>query len=271
MKELKTGEFYGQTNQIIHLSGITLTDTEYTHEYVDWHYHENAYFTFILKGNVTEGNKKEIYNCSSGSLLFHNWQESHYNKKPKGYTRGFHIEIKNNWFDKLDFNIDKLEGSLNIVNPDIKFLFYKIFSESKIDSDTTTLSVQSLILQVLSEMSNDVNIEIEKNPIWVSKLKEILFYESSGKLTLEYLSGILNIHPVHLSRDFSKYFNCNLGEYLRKLKIEKSYTLLLNSQHSLTDIAYQCGFSDQSHFNRCFKSVSGTNPGNFRKIIANKF
>ncbi len=91
METLKTGSFYGQTNQTLHLDFATITDTEYTHDKVDWHYHENAYFTFILDGKVIEGNKKEVYNCTAGSLLFHNWQDPNYNIKPKGYTRGFHI------------------------------------------------------------------------------------------------------------------------------------------------------------------------------------
>lgn len=267
MKQLQTGEFYGQTNQTIHLDGITLTDTEYTLDRVDWHYHENAYFTFILEGNVIEGNKKEVYNCGAGSLLFHHWQEPHYNIKPEGYTRGFQIELKNTWFDELDFNIDKLQGSTKIANVDIKFLLYKIFKETKIEDNTTTLSIQSLLLQTLAEMFRNSHVDLDKNPMWVHKIKEILFYEFSDNLTLEYLSNTLGIHPVHLSRDFSKYFNCNLGDYLRKLKIEKSYTLLSNKQLSLTEIAYGCGFSDQSHFNRCFKSVSGINPKDFRKII----
>ena len=268
MKQLQTGEFYGQTNQTIHLDGITLTDTEYTLDRVDWHYHENAYFTFILQGNVIEGNKKEVYNCSAGSLLFHNWQDPHYNIKPKGYTRGFQIELKNTWFDTLDFNIDQLQGSLKIANVDLKFLLYKIFKETKIEDGTTALSIQSLLLQLLAEMFRESNLVLDKNPIWVHNLKEIMFYEFSDNLTLEYLSKTLDIHPVHLSRDFSKYFNCNLGDYLRKLKVEKSYALLPDKQLSLTEIAYGCGFSDQSHFNRCFKSVSGMSPKNFRKIIA---
>ena len=269
MKQLQTGEFYGETNQTIHLNGITLTDTEYTLDRVDWHYHENAYFTFILQGNVIEGNKKEVYNCSAGSLLFHNWQEPHYNIKPEGYTRGFQIELKNTWFNNLDFNTDELQGSIKISNVDIKFFLYKIFKETKIEDETTTLSIQSLILQTLAEMFRKKHIEFDNNPIWVNKIKEILFYEFSDKLTLEYLSKTLDIHPVHLSRDFSKYFNCNLGDYLRKLKIEKSYTLLSIKHLNLTEIAYQCGFSDQSHFNRCFKSISGISPNHFRKIISN--
>ena len=87
MINLTTGQFYGHTNELLQLEGLTLTDTEYTHDYVDWHYHENAYFTFILDGLVLEGNKKETYHCSTGSLLFHNWQESHYISKPPGFTR----------------------------------------------------------------------------------------------------------------------------------------------------------------------------------------
>lgn len=267
MKQLHTGEFYGKTNQTIHLNGITLTDTEYTLDRVDWHYHENAYFTFILQGNVIEGNKKEVYNCDAGSLLFHNWQEPHYNIKPEGYTRGFHIELKNTWFDTLDFNINRLQGSMKIANVDLKFLLYKIFKETKIEDDHTELSIETLILQTLATMFRERNLTLDKNPIWVHRIKEILFYDFSENLSLDYLSKTLDIHPVHLSRDFSKYFNCNLGEYLRKLKIEKSYALLPDKQLSLTEIAYGCGFSDQSHFNRCFKSVSGMSPKKFRKII----
>ncbi len=85
MKKLHKGEFYGQTNATVHLEGLTLTDTVYTHDKVDWHYHQNAYFTFILQGNVMEGNKKEIFSCSAGDLLFHNWQDPHYNIKPDIY------------------------------------------------------------------------------------------------------------------------------------------------------------------------------------------
>jgi AraC family transcriptional regulator len=271
MKQLLTGEFYGQTNQTIHLSGITLTDTEYTLDRVDWHYHENAYFTFILQGNVIEGNKKEMYHCTPGSLLFHNWQDPHYNIKPTGYTRGFHIELQHQWFDQLDFNMDKLQGSIKIMNADIKFLLYDIFRETKIEDNTTTLAIETLVLKTLTKMLDQSLIDRDKNPAWVHKIREILFYEFKDQLTLDYLAQTLGIHPVHLSRDFSKYFNCNLGDYLRKLKVEKAYALLAEKNLSLTEIAYGCGFSDQSHFNRCFKSISGLSPNNFRKIVAHKF
>jgi AraC family transcriptional regulator len=268
MNHSKKGEFYGETNKTICLDGITLTDTVYTHPKVDWHYHEHAYFTFILQGNVIEGNKKEVYNCSAGSLLFHNWQEAHYNIKPDGFTRGFHLEIEKHWFDDLALSLDGLEGSSKISNPDIKLLMYKVFRASKIeDSD---LATQTLLLEIISKLQN-TSPEIRfKNPKWVTAIDDILHEQFSENLTLDYLSKQLDIHPMHLSRDFSKYFDCTLGEYIRKLKVEKALSLMALQKQSFTEIAYQCGFSDQSHFNRCFREMNGINPSEHKKLLFHK-
>lgn len=267
MKQSRKGEFYGQTNQTINLEGITLTDTVYTHDKVDWHFHEQAYFTFILEGNVLEGNKKEIYNCTAGSLLFHNWQEPHYNIKPEGFTRGFHLEIEKDWLEDLDFNASDLQGSINLKRPDLKLLMYKIFCETKFDDDATTLSIQGLLLEVLAKMLMNNRFQTVQKPKWVSEVDAIINDQFSDVLTLDYLAQTLNIHPVHLSRDFSKYFGSSFGDYIRKVKVEKSLQLISQRKLDLTQIALDCGFSDQSHFTRCFKQINGINPSQYRKIL----
>lgn len=267
MKLLQSGQFYGQTNNTIILNGLTLTDTEYTQEKVDWHYHANAYFTFILQGNIIEGNKKEVYNCSAGELLFHNWQEPHYNIKPKGFTRGFHIELGKKWLQQVNLPLGDLTGSMNIQNPDTKLLFYRIFKETKINDEITCLSIESLLLQALEQTMWDNQTSFNKNPAWVNKVKEILNDTFCEKLTLTELSYSLNIHPAHLSRDFSKYFHCTLGNYIRKLKIQKSLVLLSKKNISLSSIAFECGFADQSHFIRCFKDIVGVAPFTYKRLI----
>ena len=266
MNLLRTGHFFGETNRKICLDGITLTDTEYTHERVDWHYHENAYFTFILQGKLIEGNKKESYYCSNGSLLFHSWQEPHYNIKPEGYTRGFHIELAENRFDELDFDAGQLQGSFSIENTEVKLLLYKIFRETKIYDDITAGSVQMLLMEIFCRMLKS-NARQSAKPPWTKKLVEILRDGYAEKLSLKNLSNELNVHPAHLSRDFSKHFGCTLSEYVRKIRVEKSLALLPDKNRSLTEIAYQCGFFDQSHFLRCFKQINGANPSEYRRLL----
>ncbi len=267
MKQLIPGQFYGETNARIDLDGLIITDTEYTHDKVDWHYHENAYFTFILQGRVIECNKKDIYHCAAGSLLFHHWQEPHYNIKPRGFTRGFHIEIAPGWMKNLQLDLNLLQGSINVFNPDVKIMMYKIFRETKINDAVTDLSIHELLVNIFCHLKNDREKETKDWPAWVNKVKEKLHDDCTEKISLADLSHIAAIHPVHLSRSFFRYFQCSLGEYTRKLKIEKSFSLLSDRKKSLTEISFDCGFADQSHFTRSFREMTGLNPTAYRCIL----
>jgi hypothetical protein len=107
-----------------------------------------------------------------------------------------------------------------------------------------------------------------KIPAWAKELKEIIQdqIDTNLSLSLKEVSQSLQVHPSYLSREFSKYFHdLTFGDYIRKLRIEKSIQLLKESKHSLSEIAYLTGFSDQSHFNRIFKKVMGKNPSAYRK------
>jgi AraC-like DNA-binding protein len=110
-------------------------------------------------------------------------------------------------------------------------------------------------------------------PQWAKELKEIIQDQIDTNLTLSLkeISESLNVHPSYLSREFSKYFDdLSFGDYIRKLRIEKSIVLLQDANYSLAEIAYLTGFSDQSHFNRIFKMHTGKSPSIFRKSIDKK-
>ncbi|MHC0441874.1 chromate resistance protein ChrB domain-containing protein [Flavobacterium sp. 3-210] len=107
-----------------------------------------------------------------------------------------------------------------------------------------------------------------KTPAWVKDLKEIIQDQIDAQFAfdLKKISNELDLNPSYLSREFSKHFeDLNFGEYVRKLRIEKAISLISNSSHSLTEIAYMTGFSDQSHFTRIFKAHTGKNPSAYRK------
>lgn len=108
-------------------------------------------------------------------------------------------------------------------------------------------------------------------PSWAKELKEIIQDQIDTNLTLSLkeISESLNVHPSYLSREFSKYFDdLSFGDYIRKLRIEKSISLLSDPKYSLAEIAYLTGFSDQSHFNRIFKIHTGKSPSVYRKSIS---
>lgn len=110
----------------------------------------------------------------------------------------------------------------------------------------------------------------KKIPGWVKELKNIIQDQIDTQFTLDLkkISDELALNPSYLSREFSKYFDdLNFGDYVRQKRIEKAISLMEESDYSLTEIAYLTGFSDQSHFTRTFKQITGKNPLSFKNNI----
>ncbi len=267
MKILTKGTYYGQMRLELENKGIILSEYDYHLPKTDWHYHENPYFMYVIKGNLYDVNKKRKTTCPPGSFLLHNWNEIHYNTKESNFASGFHIEFERKWFDQKKLDIELWEGSRLIENPLMHHLLGKIYFEFKCQDKYSEVSIDLLLLQ-LCENSQSLKREFfKKRPPWIEPLKELLHSDDTQITSLQFLSNELGVHPVYLSRAIPKYFSTTLGNYIRQQKVKKAMVCLLDSHNSLTEIAYLCGFSDQSHFTRTFKSYLGMTPSTYRSKL----
>ncbi len=130
--------------------------------------------------------------------------------------------------------------------------------------------IEHLLMDVYNKFLKQKQGTGRKTPAWAKELKEIIQdqIDTNLSLSLKEVSKGLSIHPSYVSREFSKYFDdLSFGEYIRKLRIEKSIQLMGQSKYSLSEIAFLTGFSDQSHFNRIFKKHTGKNPSIYQKNL----
>lgn len=83
-----------------------------------------------------------------------------------------------------------------------------------------------------------------------------------------HLADVAQACDLPVSR-FVRLFRQTTGmpphRWLRSYRVERAKELLLNSDLSLAQIAYSCGFADQSHFTRVFGLWAGTTPGTWRR------
>jgi AraC family transcriptional regulator len=267
MESLSTGQTFWTKQNTVKLDGTILTGVEYTPNIKElpWHYHENAYFFMHLKGQLLEVNKKGSTVCQGGTLLFHHWQDAHYDTNFSEDASFFHIELEKKWFERMHLKRDLIEGSFHFENPVLKPIFYKVFHELKYTDHFSQLSVDGLLAQAFAILLRQKSYEKTESPLWTKKVREILHDSFSENITLQNLSDEIGLHPVYLSAEFSKYFGVSFGEYLRRLKLENARQMLLNSNDSITEISYSNGFADQSHFIRNFKEVFEITPLKFRK------
>ncbi len=131
--------------------------------------------------------------------------------------------------------------------------------------DQSALDLETSVLGILSTLNQD--IASDKQPPWIRKLYELLHDECNTSFSLTALSEILNVHPVTISKYFPKFFHTTIGDYIRKIKAERSLAELGRKSIAIEEIATKYGFVDNAHYTRIFKKHTGITPSQYRKLI----
>lgn len=97
------------------------------------------------------------------------------------------------------------------------------------------------------------------------RAKELMAANLTGNITLAELAKACELSVRHFTRAFRGSTGMSPHAWLLNLRIEKAKQLLTDSRRTLVDIAFDCGFADQSHFTRVFRRSIGMSPGAWRR------
>lgn len=86
-------------------------------------------------------------------------------------------------------------------------------------------------------------------------------------ISLDSIADHVGMNPSALCRYFKRKTGKKLFDYVTELRVAFAAKLLINSNISISKIAYDCGYNNLSHFNRQFKSVMSTTPTEYRKLL----
>ena len=98
------------------------------------------------------------------------------------------------------------------------------------------------------------------------RAKEILHANLRGEISVSSLATECGLSVGHFARAFRQSTGVAPHRWLSMQRVEKAKGLLLNSSLSLVDIAFNCGFADQSHFTRAFTQATQISPGTWRRM-----
>ncbi|MGH8629698.1 MAG: helix-turn-helix transcriptional regulator [Burkholderiales bacterium] len=86
----------------------------------------------------------------------------------------------------------------------------------------------------------------------------------SENFRLEDMAAAAGLSAFHFARMFKKTTGLTPHRYLMNMRLDKAKALLRECERSLTEIAAECGFWDQSHMSRVFKRLAGVSPVEYR-------
>ena len=136
-------------------------------------------------------------------------------------------------------------------------LYYILLMHFKLKSSNKKVTIQPI--KVVSSSEGEQNqLELIKNYLATN------FQEST--LSSNDLTKATNI-PAHQIRSiFKEQLKDSFKNYLKTIRMEEVKRILIDSNLSISEAAYKCGFGDIPHFNRQFKSHTGSTPKEYRSI-----
>lgn len=123
---------------------------------------------------------------------------------------------------------------------------------------------ESAELQALNQ--NPINLSLsERDGNRMDQVIQFLLQERNRPISLQEGADKANMSKEAFCRFFKLRTRKTFTQYLQQLRINEAQKLLLETDLSISTIAFQVGFENLSYFNRAFKSILGVTPREFRK------
>ena len=129
------------------------------------------------------------------------------------------------------------------------------------------LKFRELIVNLLSNKSNSAFLEYVKSVCDQNRplIQEIMEANFMYNLSLAEYARIAHLSLSSFKRKFLEVFQSTPGKWLKQKRLEHSRYFLQQSSKNVTEIAYESGFDNVTHFSKVFKQEYGLSPLQYRK------
>ena len=250
--------------------------------------HRHAYYHVILftKGGGTMTLDFERYEILPGRIYFmipgqvHCWD---FSEDRDGYAVNFSENIFSTfisdpgYLEQFPFLRGNPKDSVfdlkGVSKAEAEYFFNLINNEAgkkdKFSLDQICFHLVSLFISISRHESSTLKKQMpeQNNSILFHFRKLVNRHFREKRLPKEY-AAMLYITPHKLNTICTEQAGSSAGEIIRARIILESKRLLVNADLSISEIAYQLNFSDNSYFSKFFKKYTAMTPDEFRKLSA---
>ena len=237
---------------------------------------------YLINGECTCFVNHSIYKLSKGDLIIIPPGDIHrstfHGKIPvERYVLSFREE-ELNWIRSLigDEIVSKSlkTGVISIPSKRrdyIEALLNKLLFESEGQDILSPAFIQAGLLELLlfmircQQYENNVYKEIDVDNQLMQEIATYIYEHYDKKITLDDMAERFHISRSYLSKKFKQATGFGFKEYLVNVRIKNACRLLLETNHSITDIAFECGFNDSNYFGDAFRRIKGIAPNKYRR------
>lgn len=250
------------------------------------HWHEQLMLMYVAKGVLMLQCGEQRILVEQGSIAIANPNEMHAGENPGEDLEYYSLKIdlllllgnqpdlKQTMYTELLLKnrllfVNKISGD-DVLLSSMKYLITE-FEEKK---EGYELALRGLVYQILTLLLRSYSkpvvnqSELDMQYRRLAQIKPAITYMESRlaeKITLENLSEVTHLSPIHFSRVFKTVSGFPPMEFLNRMRVQKAAQLLVNTDKTIVEIAMETGFNDGNYFSRFFKKCRRETPREFRE------
>jgi AraC-like DNA-binding protein/quercetin dioxygenase-like cupin family protein len=243
------------------------------------HWHTSVEIFAVMEGRLDFFVNKDEYPLKAGEQIIINSNEIHsIHAVEKNKTVVLQIPLKQfeNYFTAQRYI--RFRGQEERVDKKLASLLrklYHVYSERKIGYEFRTISIFYEIMYILVKdyrvtETREKDIRHSRRLDALSKITTYMREHYREELKLSDVAATFGYSDAYLSRMFQKYAKINYKTYLQDIRMAYAYRDLLNTDHTISQIALDNGFCSSRGFSGEFQKRYGVLPSEMRKQINEK-
>lgn len=263
-------------------------DETHHNQYKSWHYHPEIELVYINGGSGKRqiGSHMSYFNDGDLILIGKNLPHCGFTDRSTGNKKETLVQFKEDFLGPQFFEIPEMEWIKNLFTLAEQGLAFHGETKSRIGAAMEALSNLDdfkrllSILNILHELSQSSEVQLlnaekfavstevsEQNRI--NKIFNYVKNHFNQPIPLEEISSLTGMTEPSFCRYFKKTTSKTFTQFVNEYRLVHASKLLAEKQMAISDIAFEAGFQNVSHFTRLFKQFTGMSPSAYRHEMKN--
>ena len=230
------------------------------------HRHEFCEFEYITEGEGEYVLNGEKYHISAGNLLYVTPLDLHSYSFGKGKYKTVTVKFSPENISHSLSEISSLASCVIRADKKMSDSFENILEEKKHHGDDS-FAIRNCLERILVLFLRSCNSQREnETPYDIGQIIGYINRNFRSMLTLDEISRKCGCSGAHFCRQFRKSTGKTFVEYLNAVRAAHAKNLLITTDMTVTDIAYECGFGSVRNLNREFLKKYSVSPTQYRSM-----
>lgn len=260
-----------------HKSQLENDDTRF------WHFHPELELVYVNKGQGKRhiGNHLSYFNNSQLLLLGSNLPHNGFTDRLTQRGTETLVQFKPDFLGENFFEVPEMQAVSQLFERAKKGLLFRIPTKELVGPKILKLeNIKgfhriALFLEILNDLAEAEDYELlnadgfsfEAEPQDSEKIDKVYKYVNANftnHISLDAIAEVVSMTVPAFCRYFKRVTNKTFTELVNEYRIVHATKLLSESKLSITDICFECGFNNFSHFNKLFKKFTGKSASKYR-------